>query len=171
MAEAEKKKAEKKRILFPLGPALATVKWLDIEESSLKGTPLVRFTLVGEAGSSSGKTIYYRTYLTDSSVWKFEDMAIAVGVNHSEALNAAQSGAAMKLLKMFMDKGIKIVVNKEEFTDSDGITREGREIVALDSLNPMLRKYLERRRKARMSGGALNEEPPSDTSQSEDVPF
>ena len=42
----------KTRTPFPTGPSLVTIKWVDLETSSVKGTPLARFTLEGAAGEA-----------------------------------------------------------------------------------------------------------------------
>ena len=41
----------------------------------------------------------------------------------------------------------------DSYTDKDGIEREGREVVAVESLDAAIRDYMEKRRKARQTGG------------------
>ncbi len=140
---------------YPIGPSLAAITWADIETSARKGTPLVRFTIQGKAGTALDKTIYKRCYLTPGAMWQLEDMSIAVGADADKMVAAAQSGDATSIVAAFIDKPLKIIVKADEYTDADGITREGREIVAIESLDASIRSFMEKRRKARMTGGTI----------------
>ena len=140
---------------YPIGPSLAAITWADIETSSRKGAPLVRFTIQGKAGAALDKTIYKRCYLTPGSSWQLEDISIAVGADAEKMMTAAQSGDATTIIAAFIDKPLKVIVKADEYTDSDGITREGREVVAIESLNSEIRAFMEKRRKARMTGGTI----------------
>ena len=146
---------QRKRTLYPIGNSLAEITWADIETSSRKGTPLVRFTIKGKAGKAKGLTIYKRCYLTPKALWVLEDMSIAVGADAEEVVAAAQAGDATTIISAFIDKSLKVVVKADEYTDSDGITRESRDIVAIESMDATIRSFMEKRRKARMTGGTI----------------
>lgn len=163
----------KTRTPFPTGPSLVTIKWVDLETSSQKGTPLARFTLEGAAGQAEGLTIMERCYLTDNAIWRLEDMAICVGADAASTVSAAKGGDALTMMKPFLGKGLKVVVKEDNYTDREGIARVGRKIVALESLDPSIKGYMERRRKARISGGTLTEAPPvaSSAATDADIPF
>lgn len=163
---------KKKRKLYPTGPSLAAITWADIETSSRKGTPLVRFTIKGKAGEAEGLTIYKRCYLTPKAMWQLEDMSIAVGADAEKMLTAAQSGDATTIIAAFIDKPLKVVVKSDEYTDAEGITRETREIVAIESLDSNIRAFMEKRRKARMTGGSISaSSAPTNDNAGDDIPF
>ena len=158
---------------YPIGPSLAAITWADIETSSRKGTPLVRFTIQGKAGAALDMTIYKRCYLTPGSSWQLEDISIAVGADAEKMMTAAQSGDTTTIIAAFIDKPLKVIVKADEYTDSEGITREGREIVAIESLNGEIRAFMEKRRKARMTGGTIapTSAPAVSDSSHDDIPF
>jgi hypothetical protein len=144
------KKDEKKQ--FPVGESLVEVSFVDFEVSSGKGTPMVTFKLRGTAGSATDQVIRNRCYLGESSLWKLEDFAIASGV---DAATAVQYGKTQdsRLLELFIGTRLKAVVKADTYQDKDGIEREGREVVAVESLDAVIRDYMEKRRKARKTGG------------------
>lgn len=144
---------------FPVGDSLAQIKFVDFETSSKKGTPLVNFKLEGTAGEAKGLAIRNRCYLTDNSMWKIEDFAIACGVDAAAAV-ALSKASDSRLLRLFIGKEVKVVVKADSYTDNKGIDREGREIVAVESLDAKIRSYMERKREARQSGGTLREKQP-----------
>tara|TARA_Y100000389_G_scaffold204253_1_gene255883 strand:+ start:2293 stop:2787 length:495 start_codon:yes stop_codon:yes gene_type:complete len=158
---------------YPIGPSLAAIAWADIETSSRKGTPLVRFTIQGKAGEALDKTIYKRCYLTPGSSWQLEDISIAVGADADKMLAAAQSGDTTTIIAAFIDKPLKVVVKADEYTDAEGITREGREIVAIESLDANIRAFMDKRRKARMTGGSIaaSTAPNNSSNDNGDIPF
>lgn len=145
------KKTDEKK-LFPTGESLIEISFLDFEASSKKGTPMVTFKLRGTAGSANDQVIRNRCYLTDSSLWKLEDFAIASGVDAATAVQLAKASDP-RLLELFIGTKLKAVVKADTYTDKDGIEREGREVVAVESLDAAIRDYMEKRRKARQTGG------------------
>jgi hypothetical protein len=145
--------------LFPIGDSLAQIKFVDFETSSKKGTPLVNFKLEGIAGDAKGLAIRNRCYVTPTSLWKIEDFAVACGVDAAAAVALAKT-TDQRLLRLFIGKEVKVVVKADGYTDNKGIDREGREIVAVDSLDAKIRSYMERKREARQSGGTLREKQP-----------
>lgn len=64
---------------FPTGDALVEITWVDLVESST-GKPMLNFKLVSSIGPKAGAEHTYRAVLTDSSVWKHDDLATAVGI-------------------------------------------------------------------------------------------
>jgi hypothetical protein len=144
------KKEEKKQ--FPVGESLVEVSFVDFEVSSGKGTPMVTFKLRGTAGSATDQVIRNRCYLGDTSLWKLEDFAIASGVDAATAVKYAKASDS-RLLELFIGTKLKAVVKADSYNDKDGIEREGREIVAVESLDATIRDYMEKRRKARQTGG------------------
>jgi hypothetical protein len=145
--------------LFPVGESLAQIKFVDFEVSSKKGTPLVNFKLEGSAGEAKGLAIRNRCYLTDNSLWKIEDFAVACGVDAAAAV-ALSKASDPRLLRLFIGKEVKVVVKADSYTDNKGIEREGREIIAIESLDAKIRSHMERKREARQSGGTLREKQP-----------
>lgn len=154
MATNGNKKNDDKK-LFPVGESLIEINFLDFEMSSQKGTPMVTFKLRGTAGSATDMVIRNRCYLTDNSLWKLEDFAIASGVDAATAIKLAKASDP-RLLELFIGTKLKAVVKADNYTDKDGIDREGREVVAVESLDASIRDYMEKRRKARQTGGNFN---------------
>ncbi len=157
--KSDKKNNKIERPLFPTGESLVEVQFVDFETSSQKGTPMVTFKLNGSAGPCKGQQIRNRCYLTDSSLWKLEDFAIACGVDAETTVLQAKEKST-DLLEAFIGAKVKIIVKADSYTDKDGIEREGREIIAVESIHQNIREYMERRRKARQSNGVLREAQP-----------
>jgi len=155
----DKKNSKNERPPFPTGESLVEVQFVDFETSSQKGTPMVTFKLIGSAGPCKGQQIRNRCYLTDSSLWKLEDFAIACGIDAETTVNQAKEKST-DLLESFIGAKVKIIVKADTYNDKDGIEREGREIIAVESIHQGIREYMERRRKARQSNGVLREAQP-----------
>jgi hypothetical protein len=155
----DKKNSKNESPLFPTGESLVEVQFVDFETSAQKGTPTVTFKLTGSAGPCKGQQIRNRCYITDTSLWKLEDFAIACGIDAETTVNQAKEKST-DLLEAFIGAKVKIIVKADNYTDKEGIEREGREIIAVESIHQNIREYMERRRKARKSNGVLREAQP-----------
>ena len=152
-------KTEKK--LFPTGPSLVVIRDVSVGTSKVKGTPEVTFRLDGQAADAKGLAIYRRCYLTDSAMWQIEDTAAAVGVSKEEATKRATSSPVdiEWLLTNFVGRKLKVVVQAETYTH-EGIQREGREIVAIESIDANCKAYMDKCRIARKTGGICMDKQP-----------
>ena len=155
----KKNNKNEQRPLFPIGESLVEVQFVDFETSAQKGTPTVTFKLIGSAGPCKGQQIRNRCYITDTSLWKLEDFAIACGVDAETTVLQAKEKST-DLLEAFIGAKVKVIVKADNYTDKEGIEREGREIIAVESIHQNIREYMERRRKARKSNGVLREAQP-----------
>jgi len=119
------------RTLFPIGTQPLQIAWCESGTSSKKGTPNVAFKL-----SDGSQSIYNRCYLTDAAMWQIENMAKSVGVSPSKAVRAAKAANDPELINLFKGKTVLAMVVSDEYTNKDGITKEGREVKRIDIANP-----------------------------------
>ena len=163
-----------KRTPYPIGPSLVKVAWADLGTSSRKGTPYVAFKLEGMAGDAKGMTIRHTCYLSEKALWALEDFALCIGADAANMVSWAKSGDVTNIIASSLDKSLKLVVKADNYTDSEGIEREGRKVVAIESLDPAVKSYMEKRRRARMTGGKLPAQiptAPTNTSTDDELPF
>jgi len=163
-----------KRTPYPTGPSLVKVAWADLGTSSRKGTPYVAFKLEGMAGDAKGMNIRHTCYLSEKALWALEDFALCIGADAANMVSWAKSGDVTNIIASSLDKSLKLVVKADNYTDSEGIERESRKVVAIESLDPSVKSYMEKRRRARMTGGKLPAQiptAPTNTSTDDELPF
>ena len=151
---------------FPTGDSLVEITWVDLVESST-GKPMLNFKLVSSIGPKAGAEHTYRAVLTDSSVWKHDDLATAVGLVPAQAFATRHDPDA--LLQTWVGKKLKVIGKESTYEDRDGNERKGVDIVAIESLDPKIRERMELARKARMTGGTLDDAPA--TGGDNEIPF
>ena len=150
------------RELFPTGPSLVEVKWVE-KQLSTTGKEKLAFRLIAVAGSHTGQQIIEDCYLTDAASWRLATFAKSCGVNEEFDVNDPSG-----LLTTFVGKQMKITVNADEYKNRDGQMVVGRKISSYESLDPDVAKEQQAERNARISA-ATRPAPKADGG--EEIPF
>jgi hypothetical protein len=106
------------REMLPEGTYLARVDFVERTMSSKKGTPRLVFSLIVAAGPQQGKRVFDDCYLLESSLWRLENVAKALGV-----LEEFDTDDQADLVNKFSGKTAIITVAHEswEAVNADGV--------------------------------------------------
>lgn len=111
----------RRREVLPEGTYLVKCDFVERTISSKKGTPMLLFTIVVTAGPHKGKKVLDRCYLLESSIWRLQAIALALGV-----VAEFDTDDQASLLEHFCGKNAIVVVGHETWSaeNADGIVEE-----------------------------------------------